>query len=63
MDEPVEKYVAFNLMVAIKGTLADQSDKHDLDPLICLTELHRLIMGQIDVELEEWSNGLDPDND
>lgn len=63
MDEPIEKYVAFNLMVAIRGTLADQTEKNDLDPLICLTELHRLIMGQIDVELEEWASGLDPDDE
>jgi hypothetical protein len=59
MNEPIEKIVAHNLMVAIKGTLCDQSDQNGLDPLICLTELHRLVLAQIDIELEEWSSGLD----
>jgi hypothetical protein len=56
MSETPEKVLANNFLTGIMATL---TQAESIDTLICLTELRRGLNGQIDTELEKWSDELD----
>jgi hypothetical protein len=59
MDFGNEKSLAAYFFTGLLATVANS----ELDPLMCLVELRKRIDGEIDAELDRWTQELDDDNE